>query len=256
MKARKRKLMPNLGPVERILSLVGGSALLFWAFARPGRRNAAQVLGGAYLLYRGISGRDPVYRALGIGRRPGGKGIDVIQAVTIARPREEVYSFWRDFENLPKVMDHLEEVRIIDGRRSHWKARAPLRLRVEWEAEVTEDRPNELIAWRSLRGSPVQTSGLVRFSDAPEGFGTEVLVHLTYQPPFSSAGAAVARLFGEEPRQQIRDGLRRLKQILETGQVPTLYGQTSARIAQVRREREDMQRNGGRRVAAHGGGES
>ncbi len=231
----------------RIASIVGGSALLglsaFWPW--PARWRALSALGGMYLLARGISGREPVHRLLGIARRER-RGIEVVETVTIGRPKAEVYTFWRNFENLPLVMEHLEEVQVIDGAHSRWRARAPLRASAEWEAEITEDRPNELIAWRSLPGSQVQTDGIVRFADAPGGLGTEVQVSLTYLPPLGAAGAAFARLFGEEPALQVRDDLRRLKRILETGEVPSMLGQSSGRVRQVRRERSRIGGDGRR----------
>lgn len=147
------------------------------------------------------------------------RGIHVVKAITINRPREEVYGFWRNFENLPRFMEHLESVEVRDERRSHWKARAPAGSSVEWDAETTEDRPYELIAWRALENADVANSGSVRFRDAPGGRGTEVLVELRYQPPGGKIGAIIAKLFGEEPGQQVASDLRRLKQVLEIGEV-------------------------------------
>jgi uncharacterized membrane protein len=144
--------------------------------------------------------------------------LHVIKSVTINRPRQEVYEFWRDLEHLPTFMIHLEAVTSSGARRSHWVARAPAG-RVEWDAETIEDRPGEIIAWRSLEGTDVPNGGSVRFSDAPADRGTEVHVDLHYDPPAGSAGALVATLFGEEPHQQLRDDLRRLKQVMETGEV-------------------------------------
>jgi uncharacterized membrane protein len=233
---KKSKTRPNLGDVERGLSLAGGAALLIWALVRFSRWKAIPALGSAYLLYRGISGRDPVYRKMGIVRRDG-RGIEVTQAITIGMSREELYRFWRRLENLPTVMSHLEEVLPLDETRSRWRVKAPLGMSVEWEAQITEDRPFELISWRSLPDSQIRTEGTVRFTDAPDGRGCEVHVRLSYQPPFGSAGAALARLWGEEPRLQVRDDLRRLKQLLETGQVPSTRGQSSGRLRQVEHER-------------------
>ena len=146
-------------------------------------------------------------------------GITVQQRVTVNRPPEEVYAFWRNFENLPRFMQHLEEVRVLDGRRSHWTARAPAGTSVSWAAETTDDRPNELIAWRSAEGADVPNEGEVRFVRAAGGRGTEVHVRLRYEPPAGKLGALVAKLFGEEPTQQVAGDLRRFKQVLETGEV-------------------------------------
>ncbi|MEU5791388.1 SRPBCC family protein [Micromonospora purpureochromogenes] len=139
--------------------------------------------------------------------------------VTVNRPASEAYRFWRDLENLPRFMAHLESVRVDDLRRSHWTARGPAGRLVGWDAEIVEDRPDEVIAWRSLPGAQVPNAGRVRFVPAPGGRGTEVRVELGYAPPAGRLGRAVAKLFGEEPEQQIRDDLRRFKQVLETGEV-------------------------------------
>jgi uncharacterized membrane protein len=140
-------------------------------------------------------------------------------AVTIKRPVEEVYAFWRDFTNLPSFMYHLESVEPSGDGRSHWTAKAAAGATVDWDAEITEDRPNVRIAWASLEGSKVENSGSVAFTAAPGGDGTEVRVELSYDPPGGALGKIVAKLFGEEPQQQISDDLRRLKQVLETGEV-------------------------------------
>jgi uncharacterized membrane protein len=138
-------------------------------------------------------------------------------SITINASAEQVYSYWRDFERLPTFMAHLESVQ-VDGNRSHWVATAPMGRTIEWDAEMTDDVPNERISWKSVGGS-VSTSGSVRFAPAAGNRGTEVRVQMRYSPPAGRLGAAVAKLFGEEPKQQVRDDLRRLKQVLETGEV-------------------------------------
>lgn len=142
----------------------------------------------------------------------------VRQSVTILRPPDEVYSFFRDLENLPRFMEHLESVTDSAGQRSHWRARGPLGSHVEWDAELVEDTP-ECIAWRSLPGADVPNRGRVTFDAVPGGRGTELVVTLDYQPPAGAIGTRVARLFGREPAQQVSADLRRLKQVLETGEV-------------------------------------
>ncbi len=148
-----------------------------------------------------------------------GGGVHVVESITINRPRNEVYGFWHNFENLPRFMAHLESVQVLDNNRSRWKAKAPAGTSVEWEAETLEDRPNELISWRSLPDAGVPNSGTVRFKDAPGNRGTEVHVELRYQPPGGKIGALVAKLFGEEPQQQVKGDLRRFKQVMETGEI-------------------------------------
>jgi uncharacterized membrane protein len=150
------------------------------------------------------------------GRRT--RGIEVRRAITVYRPQEEVYQFWRNFENLPRFMEHLESVRVLDDRRSHWKARAPAGTSVEWDAEIVEDRPYELIAWRALDNTDVPNAGSVQFVPAPKG-GTEVRVQLRYEAPGGRLAATIAKLFGEEPAIQVASDLRRFKQVMELGEV-------------------------------------
>lgn len=149
----------------------------------------------------------------------GGARLAVTASITVNRPVDEVYRFWRDLGNLPQFMIHLESVRTTDGRSSHWVATAPAGRTVEWDAEIVDDRPEELIAWRSTGQADVPNSGTVRFAPAPGGRGTEVRVGLEYAPPAGRLGAMAARLFGEHPDQQVRDDLRRFKQVMETGEV-------------------------------------
>lgn len=151
-------------------------------------------------------------------RAPGGR-LHARATITVHRPPAEVYRLWRDLERLPEFMHHLESVRMIDGRRSRWVARAPAGRTVKWDAEIVEERPERLIAWRSVDRADVPNSGTVRFTPAPRDEGTEVRVELIYQIPGGRAGAAVAALFGEEPHQQLKDDLRRFKQVVEIGEV-------------------------------------
>lgn len=140
-------------------------------------------------------------------------------ATTVRRDPEELYACWRDFERFPRFMAHLQEVTSTGPDRSHWKARGPLGMNVEWDAEITDDVPGERISWRSLEGARVDNSGSVRFVEAPGDQGTEVHVEMRYDIPGGSVGALIAKLFGEEPALQIKDDLRRFKQIVETGEI-------------------------------------
>src|ERR687892_1299464 len=164
-------------------------------------------------------GRAGRSRAALLGRTPRERTVHVRKAITIGRPAEDLYGFWRDFHNLPRFMRHLESVQVIDQRRSHWKAKAPFGRTVEWDAEITEDRPNELIAWRSLEGADVPNYGSVTFEPAPGGRGTIVRVDLHYEPPGGVIGATIAKLFGQEPGQQVQEDLRAFKQLMETGEI-------------------------------------
>ncbi|WFE99131.1 SRPBCC family protein [Micromonospora sp. WMMD964] len=156
---------------------------------------------------------------IGRARRARARVIRMEIGVTVNRSPAEAYRFWRDVENLPRFMAHLESVRADDLRRSHWVARGPAGRHVEWDAEIIDDQPNKSITWRSLPGTGVPNAGRVRFVPAPGDRGTEVRVELRYAPPAGSLGRTVAKLFGEEPEQQVRDDLRRFKQVLETGEV-------------------------------------
>ncbi len=160
-----------------------------------------------------------------------GGAIHVAKSITINRSPEELYRFWRDFQNLPRFMKHIESVRETTDGRSHWVAKAPAGATVEWDAAITEDRPNELIAWRSLEGADVDSAGSVRFERAPGGRGSIVRVEMRYSPPAGAAVAAVARLFGEDLEWRIKDDLRRLKQIMEAGEIVTTEGQPSGRAS-------------------------
>lgn len=147
------------------------------------------------------------------------RSMHVRAATTVRRDRDELYALWRDFERFPQFMAHLENVAATGPGRSHWKARGPLGMNVEWDAEITEDLPGERISWRSREGAKVESSGTVRFVAAPAGQGTEVHLELRYDVPGGAVGSLIARLFGEEPAAQISDDLRRFKQIVETGEI-------------------------------------
>ncbi len=143
----------------------------------------------------------------------------VRHAVTVNRSASELYAFWRDFENLPVFMRHLESVTTLDGGRSHWATRGPGGVMVEWDAEIVADVPGELIAWQSLPGADVKNAGTVRFIPVPAGRGTEVHVELDYSPPAGSLGTVVAKLFRAEPGQQVRDDLKAFKSVMEAGEI-------------------------------------
>jgi uncharacterized membrane protein len=160
-----------------------------------------------------------------------GGAASIRAAVTVRRPPEEVYAFWHRFENLPTFMTHLESVEMVGQGRSHWKVKAPAGRTIEWDAETTVDRPNETIAWRSLPGSRVKTSGTVAFRSAPAGQGTEIVLDMRYSPPGGIVGATVAKLSGEEPRRQVEDDLRRFKQVMETGIVTRSEGSPEGTLA-------------------------
>jgi uncharacterized membrane protein len=229
----------NISMAERWIAGIAGGALIWLGLSRRSLPGALLAIGGATLVCRGITGRSLMYKTLGIntanrGRSAvasvgHGQGIKVEKSVTIDRPAAELYRFWRNFENLPRFMNHLESVRKVDDRRSHWVAKAPAGASVEWDAEVYNEKENELIAWRSLENADVNHAGSVQFREAPNGRGTEVRVVINYEPPAGKLGASIAKLFGEEPEKQLEDDLPRFKQLMEAGEIPTTSGQPSAR---------------------------
>jgi uncharacterized membrane protein len=170
----------------------------------------------------GVTGVD-VFTAMKAARGEPTRTASVREAITVNRPPADAYELWRDFANLPAFMTHVDEVEVTGPRSSRWTVRAPGRRHVQWDAEIVEDRTGEVIAWRSVGQSAVTNSGKVQFVPAPSGdgteVGTEVHVRLDYHIPFGAAGRAISTLFGEHPDQQVRDDLRRFKQVMETGEV-------------------------------------
>ena len=237
---RSRWARQNVRAPERWVSSIAGGALALYGLSRKTPAGVGLALAGGALLYRGITGHSYLYQAMGINTAEnvnpnvsvrGDAGFKVDKSITINRSPDELYRFWRDFQNLPRIMNHLESVRDIGGNRSHWVAKAPAGTTVEWDAEIYNEKENELIAWRSLSNADVDNAGSVHFEPATGGRGTVVRVSLKYDPPGGFLGATVARLFGENPEQQIEDDLRRFKQVMETGEVTTTTDQPTGRTA-------------------------
>lgn len=222
----------NVGTTERLISLGSGLALAWFGLSRRSLGGCALAAIGGALAYRGVTGFCNVYQALGFSSAeesphtaiPSGQGVQVDESVTILCSPEELYSLWRDFRNLPRLMRHLVSVEERGNGRSRWIAKGPTG-NVEWEAEIIKDEPNEMISWRSLEESEVATTGSVHFRPAPANHGTEIRVVLRYNPPAGRLGAAMAWLAGTDPQQQIREDLHDLKRKIETGSLPTTKGQ-------------------------------
>ncbi|HEX6158543.1 MAG TPA: SRPBCC family protein [Thermoanaerobaculia bacterium] len=229
----------NVSDPERWISVIFGSALAAYGLKR--RSLSGLILGGigGALLFRGATGHCDVYGALGVstagsddGRQvsvPYGKGVRVEKSVTINAAPETVYAFWRNFENLPRFMHNLEAVEVHDNLRSKWVAKGPAGSALAWEAEIINEVPNELIGWRSIEGSQVDNAGSVHFTPAAGGRGTEVKVVLRYDPPAGKVGAKISKILGEDPAMNVQEDLRRLKMLLETGEIATTEGQSSGR---------------------------
>lgn len=227
----------NVSPTERVITGIAGAALTTLALAKKRDVGGATLaLAGGYLLYRAASGYCPGYAALRTGTGasshtpdnpviPHGQGIKVEKSFTIQKPASELFAYWRNFENLPRFMHHLESVTVQDSTHSHWVAKAPFGKTVAWDAEIINEVPDALIAWKSTENADVPNAGSVSFKAAPAGRGTILKVNLEYNPPAGLLGAAVAKLFGEEPHQQVADDLRRFKSLMEAGEIPTTEGQ-------------------------------
>lgn len=227
------RLRSNLSDTERAVSLGVGAALV--GYGLTGRNmSLLGLLAGGFGLYRAATGNCPGYQLLGVSTAGGtgpatavraNAGVKVETGVTVNAPVNEVYAFWRQFSRLPEFMEHVEKVEEADATHSTWTAAGPLGTSVQWHAELIEDQPNRLLAWRSLPGSDVDTAGSVRFSTAPSGQGTEVWVSLKFDSPGGRLGRLVATLFGENPDRTVRADLMRFKAIVETGELPTTEGQ-------------------------------
>jgi uncharacterized membrane protein len=196
-----------------------GSALMSDQANRPRVAAAAAAVAGIMALDLRVGEQLRHSPAAAQRSLPRDRSIRVQKSITVHRSPEELYQFWHQFENLPRFMNHLQAVQVTGEKRSHWKAKAMAGMTVEWDAEIIADRPNELIAWRSLEGADVDHAGSVHFKPAPGGRGTEVRVEMQYIPPGGVIGATLAKLFGEAPEQQLQEDLRRFKQLMEVGEV-------------------------------------
>jgi len=221
----------NVGETERWVSAIGGGLLTLFGLSRRSLGGVALAAAGSGLLYRGLSGHCHMYQALGLSTAEkhgpsasvkAGHGCKVEHEIYIDRPSGEIYSFWREFDNLPIVMSHLESV-TVNGDRSHWVAKGPAGITVEWDADIINERPNELIAWRSIPGGDVDTAGSVHFEPVP-GRGTRVTVVLKYDPPAGKAGAAIAGFFRRDAQTEIENDLDRFKEAMESGNVTPVAG--------------------------------
>ncbi|MDO5522831.1 MAG: DUF2892 domain-containing protein, partial [Bacteroidia bacterium] len=203
----------NIGSTDRMISFVAGIFLLSGMFR--GRNRLLKVLAGSALVYRATKGYCPVYSKLGMNTTTEAKRVLVETAVTVNKPREEVYAYWRRLENLPLFMKHLESVRELSDLHSVWTARIPGGLcNLEWKCEITSDVPNESIKWKSMPDSQVVNSGLVRFLDAGNG-NTTIQVNISYEAPAGNLGTEIAKLFTPALEKIIRDDIKNFKRVIE-----------------------------------------
>jgi uncharacterized membrane protein len=218
-----------VGVLERFGSLAVGGVALAYGLSRRSLTGVGIAAAGSTLLYRGATGRCPVYSTMGWSSSAadthealsGSKGVLVNESVRLERSVAEVYRFWRQFENLPRFMKHLESVTPLEQGRTRWVASGPLGVHVTWDAEIINENENVVIGWRSLPGGDISTAGSVNFDRIPDSDATRVTVRLQYAAPGGNAGAWIATVFGKEPSQTIREDLRRLKQLLEAGEIAT-----------------------------------
>lgn len=208
------------GDAGKWASLIGGGAMVLMGLRQRSLRGALMAIAGGGLAYQAAKSQGGITEALGMD-----KSIKVEKTVTINKPADELYRYWHDFGNLSNFMKHVKSVTVVNDKRSHWVATAPLGASVEWDADIIEDRENEFISWASVEGADIDNSGFIRFKPAPGDRGTEVKVVMEYAPPGGAVTAAIAKLFGEEPEQQIGDDLRRFKMLMEAGEIATTEGQ-------------------------------
>lgn len=217
--------MQNVGESERVFSVIGGGIIGLAGIHRGSWDGLLLAAAGGALIYRGVTGNCSLYRTFGFSSNrdehsaagvPAQYGVKLERSVTINCPAIELYDRWRNLENLPTIMRHLNSVTRTGVGRSHWVASGPLGVQVEWDAETINEDPGRLIAWRSLPGSQVDTAGSVHFDERADGRTTEVTVSLKYNPPGGQAGAGVAWLMGSGAEQQVEEDLRRFKQTMES----------------------------------------
>jgi uncharacterized membrane protein len=226
----------NVGTGERIASTVLGAGLALFGLRRRSLAGLVAAGAGALFLERGLTGHCRGYAALGVRSddahgtsHPLSRMIHTRRGITINRPVEEVYRAWRDLDDLARAIPRLVRVEKLAGDQSRWVAEGPRGRIVEWTARVTEDRPNERIAWETLDGSEVPSRGRVTFRPAPGGRGTEVRIQVTYGLPLGVIGAAAAKFSGSSPSDQLDSGLRRFRQFLETGEIADAGGPAGRR---------------------------
>jgi len=223
----------NVGVTERWASIFIGGGLLLYGL-RQGWRGILPSIAGSALVYRGATGHCSLYNFLGLDtseyKRPGvsvphGQGVKIERSIIVNKSPEELYRFWRNLENLPRFMSHVATVQALGESRSRWKMKSVAGKEVEWDAEIVNDKPDELIAWRTLEGADMHHAGSVHFEKIPGDHGAKVRVIMEYRPPAGRIGIAVAKTFGEEPEQILDTDLRRFKQLMETGDMVSAEGE-------------------------------
>jgi uncharacterized membrane protein len=229
----------NMNPTERSAKFISGLMLVGTGLLKRGWMGLGMGIAGVTMLFQSGTGvsyinkllnrNSAIKRTSGAVSVPHKQGKHVTASITINRPAADIYNFWRNFRNLEHFMPYVKSVDVKNATQSHWSINGPAGMAIEWDAEIINDEPNRVIAWRSLKNPFVDHAGAVRFEEAPNHQGTEVRVEMEYAPLGGAAGMAFAKLLGASPEQHAVDSLRRLKQIMEVGQTPTTDGQPSGR---------------------------
>jgi uncharacterized membrane protein len=212
----------NVGSTERWISGLAGATLALWGLRRASLPGLAVAATGAAIAWRGLSGWCGLYGALGIDRAGGERtvgnlGVKIDRSVVVAASPERLYRFWRNLENLPRIMSHVERVEVLSPGRSRWRVKAPAGATLEWDAEIINDQPPHLLAWRTVAGAPVAHAGSVRF--VPQGAASRIEVSLQYDPPGGALAHAVAALMDADAGARIEHDLAEFKAALESGRI-------------------------------------
>lgn len=218
------KLSVNVGKLERMASIAAGSALLYKGLKNEeSKAGISMAIAGAYLFFRGATGHCDIYRLAGKKKIPDTvKNINIMTKLTVNRPRQEVYDFWRKLSNLPLFMEHLDRVEVIDDKQSHWVAKVPGHLgKIEWDAEIVKEINGELLGWNSLPHASVNNAGKVEFRDADEN-GTEITVLITYRAPFGDVGEGIASMLNPVFKKMITKDVKNFKRYIEAGDIATI----------------------------------
>lgn len=218
------KLSVNVGKVERAASIIAGSALIYKGLQNEEKKSGiAMAIAGGLLFFRGATGHSTIYHFAGKKKLPDTvKNINIMTKLTVNRPRQEVYDFWRKLSNLPLFMEHLNRVEVIDDKRSHWAAKIPGGLgKIEWDAEIVKEIDGELLGWNSLPHASVNNAGKVEFRDADEN-GTEITVLITYRAPFGDVGEGIASLLNPTFKKIITRDVKNFKRYIEAGDIATI----------------------------------
>ena len=220
----------NVHEVERLVSSVLGGALVSWGITRRSLGGVVMGIAGGVLLYRGISGHSYLYQGLGmnttdrsrqLGARATAGAPEIEHSITVEKPARELYRFWREPQQFAQIMEDFAEVTPLDENRTHWRVRSPFGRTLEWDTQVVEDRPGEMLRWESLQGARLRSEGEVRFRPAPKDWGTETTLHLRFDTPGGVIGKTLAPRQGIMSHMPVEKALRRFKSLAETGEIPT-----------------------------------